>query len=111
MQSVAVTMPTADKLRWIDALVASGLREIEVCSFVSPRLLPQMADATEVVRHALAHPALVVMALVPNLRGTQGALQAGAHSLAGPAAPEPLHGMTPLAGLPQAWMQAGATHG
>ena len=45
-------MPTADKLRWIDALHAAGVREIEVGSFVPARLLPQMADAAEVVRHA-----------------------------------------------------------
>ncbi len=48
-------MATADKFRWIDALVAAGLREIEVCSFVPAKLLPQMADAAEVVRHALTH--------------------------------------------------------
>jgi hypothetical protein len=45
LQSVKATMPTADKLRWIDALVAAGVREIEVASFVPARLLPQMADA------------------------------------------------------------------
>lgn len=49
LQSVKATMPTADKIAWIDALHAAGLREIEVCSFVPARLLPQMADATEVV--------------------------------------------------------------
>ena len=43
LQSVAATMPTADKLRWIDALHAAGVREIEVASFVPARLLPQMA--------------------------------------------------------------------
>jgi hydroxymethylglutaryl-CoA lyase len=41
LQSVKATMPTADKLRWIDALVAAGLREIEVGSFVPARLLPR----------------------------------------------------------------------
>ena len=50
LQSVARTMPTAHKLRWIDALHAAGLREIEVASFVPARLLPQMADAADVVR-------------------------------------------------------------
>ena len=45
LQSVHATMPTQAKLRWIDALHASGLREIEAASFVPPRLLPQMADA------------------------------------------------------------------
>jgi hydroxymethylglutaryl-CoA lyase len=46
LQSVKTTMPTADKLAWIDSLYNSGLREIEVCSFVPAKLLPQMADAS-----------------------------------------------------------------
>ena len=49
LQSVKQTMATAHKLRWIDALVASGLQEIEVASFVPAHLLPQMADAALVV--------------------------------------------------------------
>ena len=50
LQSVKATMPTAAKLRWIAALHAAGLREIEVASFVPAKLLPQMADAAEVVQ-------------------------------------------------------------
>ncbi|HMA09265.1 MAG TPA: hydroxymethylglutaryl-CoA lyase, partial [Ramlibacter sp.] len=81
LQSVKATMPTAQKLHWIDALVASGLREIEVGSFVPAKLLPQMADTAEVVRHALTHPGLTVMALVPNARGAESALRAGVHKI------------------------------
>src|SRR6266436_4462339 len=81
LQSVSRTMPTADKLRWITALHASGLREIEVCSFVPASLLPQMADAAEVVAHALTLPNLTVMALVPNLRGAEAAIAAGVHKI------------------------------
>ena len=81
LQSVKATMPTAHRLRWIDALVASGLREIEVCSFVPAHLMPQMADAAQVVQHALTHPGLAVMALVPNLKGAEAALAAGVHKL------------------------------
>ena len=44
LQSIKRTMPTKAKLDWIQALAAAGLQEIEVGSFVSPRLLPQMAD-------------------------------------------------------------------
>ena len=58
LQSVERTMPTADKFAWIDALHAAGLREIEVGSFVPAKLLPQMADAAEVVRHARTLPGL-----------------------------------------------------
>jgi hydroxymethylglutaryl-CoA lyase len=93
LQSVKATMPTADKLRWIDALVAAGLREIEVCSFVPARLLPQMADAAELVRHALTHPGVTVMALVPNLRGAQSALDAGVHKLTIPVSASEAHSL------------------
>jgi hydroxymethylglutaryl-CoA lyase len=93
LQSVAATMPTPAKLRWIDALVASGLREIEVASFVPARLLPQMADADAVVRHALTHSGVTVMALVPNLRGAQAALQAGVHKLTIPVSASAAHSM------------------
>ena len=91
LQSVKATMPTADKLRWIDALVAAGLREIEVCSFVPAKLLPQMADAAEVVRHALRHEGVTVMALVPNLRGAEAALRAGVHKLTIPVSASAAH--------------------
>ena len=93
LQSVAATMPTPAKLRWIDALVASGLLEIEVASFVPARLLPQMADADAVVRHALTHSGVTVMALVPNLRGAQAALQAGVHKLTIPVSASAAHSM------------------
>lgn len=93
LQSVARTMPTADKLAWIDALYAAGLREIEVCSFVPARLLPQMADAAEVVRHAITLPGLTVMALVPNLRGAEAALAAGVHKLSIPVSASAAHSL------------------
>ena len=93
LQSVKATMPTADKWRWIDALVAAGLREIEVGSFVPPKLLPQMADAAEVVRHALTHPGVTVMALVPNLRGAEAALRSGVHKLTIPCSASEAHSL------------------
>jgi len=93
LQSVDAVMLTADKFVWIDALVAAGLREIEVCSFVPAKLLPQMADAAEVVRHALTHPGVTVMALVPNLRGAEAALRAGVHKLTIPASASAAHMM------------------
>ncbi|MCB8747353.1 hydroxymethylglutaryl-CoA lyase [Rhodoferax sp. U2-2l] len=93
LQSVKATMPTADKLRWIDALVAAGLREIEVGSFVPPKLLPQMADAAEVVRHALTHPGVTIMALVPNLRGAEAALRSGVHKITIPCSASEAHSL------------------
>jgi hydroxymethylglutaryl-CoA lyase len=93
LQSVKATMPTAHKFKWLDALHAAGLREIEVASFVPAKLLPQMADAAEVVRHALTLPGLTVMALVPNLRGAQAALAAGAHKLTIPVSASAAHSL------------------
>lgn len=93
LQSVQATMPTPDKCRWIDALAAAGLREIEVGSFVPARLLPQMADVAEVVRHAVAIPGLTVMALVPNRRGAEAALAAGVHKLTLPVSASEAHSL------------------
>ncbi len=93
LQSVKQTMPTADKVRWIDALYAAGLREIEVCSFVPAKLLPQMADAADVVAHAVTLPGLTVMALVPNLRGAEAALAAGVHKLTLPVSASAAHSL------------------
>ncbi|HEY4067640.1 MAG TPA: hydroxymethylglutaryl-CoA lyase [Burkholderiaceae bacterium] len=93
LQSVARTMPSADKFKWIAALHAAGLREIEVCSFVPAKLLPQMADAAEVVRFALSLPGLTVMALVPNARGAEAALRAGVHKLTLPVSASAAHSL------------------
>ena len=105
LQSVKATMPTADKLRWIDALAAAGLREIEVASFVPARLLPQMADAAEVVQHARQHAGVQVMALVPNLRGAQAALAAGAQKITLPVSASPAHSMANVRKSPEDMVQ------
>src|ERR1700730_4010778 len=79
LQSLKRIMPTADKHRWIAALAQAGLREIEVGSFVSPKVLPQMADCAEVVAGALRIPGLRVVVLVPNFKYAELAFAAGAH--------------------------------
>ncbi len=101
LQSVKASMPTADKLRWISALHAAGLREIEVGSFVPARLLPQLADTAEVVAHALTLPGLTVLALVPNLRGAQAALAAGVHKITVPVSASSAHSMANVRKNPQ----------
>jgi hydroxymethylglutaryl-CoA lyase len=93
LQSVQAVMPTPDKLSWITALSAAGVREIEVGSFVPPKLLPQMADVAEVVRHALTMPGLHVTALAPNLRGAQAAFEAGVHKLTIPVSVSESHSL------------------
>jgi len=105
LQSVKATMPTSDKLRWIDALAAAGLREIEVASFVPAKLLPQMADADQVVQHALRHTGVRVMALVPNLRGAQAALMAGAQKLTLPVSASAAHSMANVRKTPEAMVE------
>ena len=81
LQSIADILPTATKLAWLEAEYAAGVREIEVSSFVPPKLLPQLADAEAVVRHALTLPGLVVSALIPNLRGAERGLALGVHEM------------------------------
>ena len=68
----------------IRAQAAAGVREIEVGSFVPPKVLPQMADTAEVVRAALEIDGLTVAVLVPNLRGAENAIKAGAHKISIP---------------------------
>src|SRR5689334_13422179 len=84
LQSIDRAMPTQIKIQWIQALAAAGLREIEVGSFVSPKLLPQMSDTEEVVVAARAIPGLTVLALAPNLKGAERALGAGASVISMP---------------------------
>lgn len=93
LQSIKRTMATVDKLRWISALHTAGLREIEVGSFVPTHLLPQMADVAVLVMHGLTLPGLTVMALVPNLRGAQAAIEAGVHKITIPVSASAAHSL------------------
>lgn len=93
LQSIQRTMPTPAKHRWIRALADAGVQEIEVASFVPAKLLPQMADATEVVREALKIPGLTVLALAPNLRGVRDAVAAGAHKVTLPVSASRAHSL------------------
>jgi hydroxymethylglutaryl-CoA lyase len=81
LQSISEILPTEDKIAWLEAEHAAGVREIEVSSFVPPKLLPQLADAEAVVRHALSLPGLTVSALIPNLRGAERGLALGVHEM------------------------------
>ena len=81
LQSIAEVLPTEQKIAWLDAEYGAGVREIEVSSFVPPKLLPQLADAEAVVRHALTLPGLTVSALIPNLKGAERGLALGVHEM------------------------------
>jgi hydroxymethylglutaryl-CoA lyase len=101
LQSVARTMATAHKKAWIDALHAAGLREIEVGSFVPAKLLPQLADTAELVRHARTLHGLTVLALVPNLRGAMAAVEAGVHKLTVPVSASAAHSLANVRRTPE----------
>lgn len=75
LQSISTVMSTATKRAWLTAEYAAGVRHFEATSFVPARLLPQLADAEQVIAHASALPGAEVAALVPNVKGAVRALQ------------------------------------
>ena len=75
-------IPTAVKVRLIHRLVDCGLTHVEVASFVSPRWVPQMADASDVMALIERKPGVCYSALTPNMRGFEAALAAGASEVA-----------------------------
>lgn len=96
LQSIGSIMPLAAKKAWVSAEAAAGVGEIEVGSFVPARLLPQLADTAEVVAHARTIPGLTVAVLVPNLRGAQAAVEAGAHKITLPLSVSETHSLKNL---------------
>jgi hydroxymethylglutaryl-CoA lyase len=96
LQSIAAIMPTAAKKAWIAAEVAAGVKEIEVGSFVPAKLLPQLADTAELVAYAKTIPGLTVAVLVPNLRGAEAAIAAGAHKITLPLSVSQSHSLANL---------------
>src|SRR5258708_24789596 len=91
LQNAKQLMPTEAKKAWISALAAAGLTEIEVGSFVPPKLIPAMADTAEIVSFAKTIANLRVVALAPNLRGFQRAVEAGAHKITFPVSASRAH--------------------
>lgn len=77
-QNIKEFIPTEIKILVIDKLVQSGISKIQVCSFISPKAIPQMRDAKEVVETVIAkYPQTDFFALVPNLFGAKAAAAAG----------------------------------
>lgn len=81
LQNEPTVLNTEDKLSLALALVSAGVSEFEVSSFVSPRAVPALADATEIVTALRDRPGLHLSALVPNVRGAERALAAGVDSV------------------------------
>jgi len=82
LQNESALVPLEAKLRYIELLVAAGLHDIEATSFVSPRAIPQLADADDLVPRLPAVAGVRYPVLVPNLRGMDRAEAAGASALA-----------------------------
>lgn len=82
LQNESTLVPTADKIRLVDMLSDCGYERIEVTSFVSPKWVPQMADAAEVMASIRRQPGTRYAVLTPNMRGLEAALEAGADEVA-----------------------------
>lgn len=84
-QNIKTHIPTKIKLAVIDQMIASGIRKIEITSFVHPKAIPQMADASEVVQavfNKYQDKDIAVMALIPNLTGAKNASKYGIKEVA-----------------------------
>jgi hydroxymethylglutaryl-CoA lyase len=82
LQNEAQPIPVAGKLRLIEALIQSGLERIELTSFVSPRWVPQLADAEQLCHAVTAPPGVTLSALCPNAKGFERARAAGLEEIA-----------------------------
>ncbi len=82
LQNEPGVIPTGAKVAFVDALSRTGVREIEVSSFVSPKWVPQLADAEEVFRRIQRAPDVIYSALVPNMKGLERALEAKVDKIA-----------------------------
>ena len=94
LQNAHHLMPTEAKKAWISALAAAGLKEIEVGSFVPAKVIPAMADTGEIVAHAKTIAGLKVVALAPNFKGFQRALESGTHKITFPVSASHQHSLS-----------------
>ena len=101
LQNAHHLMPTEAKKAWIKAIAAAGVEEIEVGSFVPPKLIPAMADTGEIVAFARTLPGVKVVALAPNLKGFQRALEAGAHKVTFPVSASRAHSLANVRMTPE----------
>jgi hydroxymethylglutaryl-CoA lyase len=78
LQAEAAFVPTADKIALANALSHAGMAKIEVSAFVSPKAVPVLRDAAQVLQGIERVPGVVYSALVPNVLGAERAIDAGA---------------------------------
>src|SRR5215475_3441625 len=82
LQNEAKMLSVEAKKQLVEALMSTGLTRIELTSFVSPRWIPQLADADELARQVAARPGVVFSALVPNAKGLERAMAVGLPEIA-----------------------------
>lgn len=81
-QNLKQMLATEEKLKLIDGLIESGVKQLEVTSFVSPKAIPQMADAAEIAKYCIEkYPYTKIYALAPNFRGVENAYNAGIRNI------------------------------
>ena len=100
LQSIKPILSTERKFEWIRDAYNAGQREIEVGSFVPPKLMPQLADTGELVAFAKSLKGLFVSVLIPNLRGAERAIDSGAHLLLMPLSASHAHSLANLRKTP-----------
>jgi len=105
LQNAHHLMPTEAKKAWIKAIADAGVEEIEVGSFVPPKLIPAMADTGDIVAFARTLPGVKVVALAPNLKGFQRALEAGAHKVTFPVSASRTHSLANVRMTPEQMLE------
>jgi hydroxymethylglutaryl-CoA lyase len=105
LQSIQTILPTAQKIEWIRQAYAAGQREIEVGSFVPPKLMPQLADTWDVLAFAKTLPGLTASVLIPNLKGAERALEGDADLMVLPLSASHAHSLANLRKTPDEVVQ------
>lgn len=105
LQSIKTVMPTSEKLEWIRFAYSAGQREIEVGSFVPPKLLPQLADTEKLLAYAKTLPGLFASVLIPNLKGAERALEGDADLMILPLSASHAHSLANLRKTPDEVVQ------
>jgi hydroxymethylglutaryl-CoA lyase len=101
LQNTHQLMPTEAKKGWVRAIAAAGVHEIEVGSFVPPKLIPAMADTAEIVAFALTLKDIKVVALAPNVKGFERAVAAGAQKITFPVSASRAHSLANVRMTPE----------
>lgn len=100
LQSVKTVVPTAAKMEWLRDAYDAGQREVEIGSFVPPRLMPQLADTAEFLEFAKSLPGLRASVLVPNLKGAERAIEGDAELMLVPLSASHAHSLANLRKTP-----------